>query len=54
MDYEFANVGGASYLLPFRADVRMVTADMQTRNEVEFRDYRKYAASSNVTFGEAK
>jgi hypothetical protein len=54
MDYDFSVVGGREFLLPLRAEVRMTTADFSTRNEVVFRDYRKYATESKITFDEPK
>ena len=50
LDYEFTAVGGRSFLLPLRAGVRLGTAAMQTRNDVEFHTYRKFSADSTVTF----
>ncbi len=54
LDYDYAEVGGHSFLLPLRAEILMTTSDLSTRNEVEFRDYRKYAAESSVSFEDAK
>jgi hypothetical protein len=54
MDYDFAEVGGQEYLLPLRAEIRMATAEVSTRNLVEFREYRKYTASSSITYGVEK
>ena len=50
LDYGFADVGGRRYLLPLRAEVRMGTSSMQTRNEVEFHSYKKFGAESSITF----
>jgi hypothetical protein len=41
-------------LLPLRAEIRMATSDVSTRNQVEFTEYRKYTASSSVTYGVEK
>ncbi len=50
LDYDFSDVGGHSYLLPLRADIELGTSTMRTRNEVQFRDYRKFEANSTIWF----
>jgi hypothetical protein len=51
LDYDFIDVGGRQFLLPLRADVRMVIpTKMQTRNLVEFEDYRKFSTETTITF----
>jgi len=50
VDYAPADVGGRQYLLPAKAVVEMRDPQNGTRNEVQFRDYRKFTADSNVTF----
>jgi hypothetical protein len=52
LDYGFADVGGRQFLLPLRAEVRMGTHALQTRNEVEFYSYKKFGAESTINFGE--
>ena len=52
LDYGFADVGGKQFLLPLRAEVRMGTPSLQTRNEVEFHSYKKFGAESSITFGD--
>lgn len=50
LDYDYADVGGHSFLLPIRALVRMGTNRVQTRNEVSFEHYRKFTSDTNITF----
>ena len=50
LDYDFTSVGGRQFLLPLRADVRMATAHLHTRNLVEFKEYRKFTGESTITF----
>lgn len=50
LDYGFTDVGSRQFLLPLRAEVRMGTAFMQTRNEVEFHSYKKFGAESSISF----
>jgi hypothetical protein len=55
LDYGPADVGGLTFLLPLRADVRLVPRDSNppTRNQVEFTAYRKFAGESSISFGDA-
>jgi hypothetical protein len=50
LDYGFADVGGRQFLLPLRAEVRMGTASIETRNEVEFHSYKRFGAESSIRF----
>ncbi len=50
VDYDFTKIGEQTYLLPLKAEVRMRTARMVTRNLVEFRLYRKFGADTAITF----
>jgi hypothetical protein len=50
LDYDFADIGGNQYLLPLRAVVRMRERKFLTKNEVEFRLYRKFTAEASITY----
>jgi hypothetical protein len=50
LDYDYADVGGRRYLLPARGELRIVTVSGQTRNVIEFADYRKFTSDTNVTY----
>jgi hypothetical protein len=50
LDYDFSSVGGKKFLLPLRAEVRMATEHLHTRNVVEFEGYRKFTGESTITF----
>ena len=50
LDYDFAEVGGCRYLLPLSSESTMGTDSIQTRNETEYRDYRKFDAAVTITF----
>lgn len=54
LDYDFTDVGGRQFLLPLHADVRLQTPDFYTKNEVEFRGYRKFTTDSTITYGREK
>jgi hypothetical protein len=51
LDYDYADIGGTRYLLPFRAEVRIDSRNLQSLNAVEFRNYRKFQAETTVSFG---
>lgn len=50
LDYRAQTVGNLRYLLPLRAVEWNETKTFSTRNEVEFRLYRKFAADSKIDF----
>lgn len=50
LDYDFTSISGKRFLVPLRADVRMATDHLHTRNVVAFREYRKLTAESTITF----
>jgi hypothetical protein len=50
VDYGFVKIGDRTYLLPLRAEARMGTDSIQTRNVVEFHNYRKFEGQSSITF----
>ena len=66
VDYEYRSVAGRQYLLPARADMRMlywpnralgqspVSRMMDFENEVDFGAYRKFAVDSAIDFGDGK
>jgi hypothetical protein len=50
LDYDFTKIGEQEFVLPLRAEVRMRAAKLLSKNEVEFRLYRKYSADTVITF----
>jgi hypothetical protein len=50
LDYDFTKIGDQEFVLPLRAEVRMRAAKVLSKNEVEFRLYRKYGADTTITF----
>ena len=50
LDYDYANVGEKRFLLPLRVDNRMKTAEINFKNVVEFKDYRKFTGESTISF----
>jgi len=50
VDYGETAIGAKTYLLPLGATVTLVLWVKDIRNELEFRDYRKFEANSSITF----
>lgn len=54
VEYGDVQIGGSTYVLPVRAEIVDSTRDDRQRNLIEFNNYRKFAAESTLTFGDAK
>jgi hypothetical protein len=54
VDYDLADVGGHQYLLPARSDTEMRSPRLTVRNQMEFREYRKFSTESTISFGDQK
>ena len=52
LDYDFVDLSGREFLLPLKARVRMRASRELTRNDVEFRLYRKFEAEAVISFGD--
>jgi len=52
LDYGYAKIADRDFLLPLHATLRMREARVTTRNETEFRLYRKYSTETTITFDE--
>jgi hypothetical protein len=50
LDYDLAKVGERDYILPLRSEMQLRTGRMVSKNEVEFRLYRKFSAEATITF----
>jgi hypothetical protein len=50
VEYDYAEVGGQRYLLPLHAEVNMAAGRYKTRNDVEFKDYRKFGSEAVISF----
>jgi hypothetical protein len=50
LDYDFQEISGHTFLLPLKAQVMMTTDEFMSRNDTEFRLYRKYSAESEIKF----
>jgi hypothetical protein len=52
LDYDFIEIAGGEYLLPLKARVSMRDGRFLSRNDVEFRLYRKFSAEAVISFDE--
>ncbi len=52
LDYDFIAISGREFLLPLKARVGMREGTTRTRNDVEFRLYRKFTAEATISFEE--
>jgi hypothetical protein len=50
LDYDWAEIGGERYLLPFDSDVRLTHGRELTRNVSRYENYRKFSTDANITF----
>jgi hypothetical protein len=54
LDYDFQDISGHTFLLPLKATTTMAADDYMTKNDEEFRIYRKYSAESAISFDSAE
>lgn len=52
LDYDFIDISGSKFLLPLKAQTYVRGGKLLTRNELEFRLYRKFTAEATITFEE--
>lgn len=52
VDYDYQKIGDQTYLLPLRSQVQMRDGHIASRNEIEWRQYRKYSADTSITYDE--
>lgn len=52
LDYDFIDISGQTFLLPLKARIGMRDGRILTRNDVEFRLYRKFTAEASISFEE--
>ena len=49
LDYDYTDLAGHMFLLPLKGQVFMTAADIVTRNDESFHNYRKYSADSAIS-----
>jgi hypothetical protein len=50
LDYDYQDISGHTFLLPLKATTVMAADNYMTKNDAEFRIYRKYSAESEIKF----
>src|SRR5215471_326399 len=50
LDYDYQDISGNQFLLPYKSQTDMSADGILTRNETEFRLYRKYSAESEIKY----
>jgi hypothetical protein len=50
LDYDYIDISGHTFLLPLKSETQMSADGILSRNDTEFRLYRKYSAESDVRY----
>jgi hypothetical protein len=50
LDYDFQNISGKQFVLPLRVELRSKDDRMLSKNNIEFRLYRKFTTESSIIF----
>ena len=50
LDYDFQTIGDTQYMLPLKAVLTSKLTRFMTKNEIEFRLYRKFETGSTIKF----
>jgi hypothetical protein len=50
LDYDYADIGGQQYLLPYRGELLMEGEEIFSKNLLDFLHYKKYSADSAITY----
>jgi hypothetical protein len=50
LDYDYTDIGGQKFLLPLYGEVQMDGSEFLSRNSLQFEHYRKYEASSAISY----
>ncbi len=53
LDYRYTEISGQKFMLPVSGQIIMKADGTGTKNEIEFRRYRKYSADTTITFDDA-
>ncbi|MGH9581798.1 MAG: hypothetical protein ACRD4O_02540 [Bryobacteraceae bacterium] len=53
LDYGEQEISGNTYICPLRAELRMRARGQKSRNDIEFRDYRKFETGFSIQYGSA-
>jgi len=50
LDYDYQDISGHEFLLPLKTETRMNSDGILSKNETEFRFYRKYSAEAEIKY----
>jgi hypothetical protein len=50
LDYDLVDISGQQYVCPLRALLFMRAGRQSSKNEIEFRNYRKFGTESTITY----
>jgi hypothetical protein len=50
LDYDLVSISGQQYVCPLMARLEMKAAGQKTKNEIEFRDYRKFGVDTTIQY----
>lgn len=50
LDYDFTDISGHQFLLPLKSETQMSADGVLSKNDTEFRLYRKYSAEADITY----
>jgi hypothetical protein len=50
LDYRYTGISGQKFLLPLTGQIIMRADGVGTKNDIDFRSYRKYSADTSITF----
>ena len=50
LDYDDVDIGGQKFICPLKADLRMRSGREKTKNDIEFRLYRKFGTESTIVY----
>ena len=50
LDYDLVDIAGSKHMLPTKFTTKLRSGKLLTKNEVEFRSYRKYGTESSIVF----
>jgi hypothetical protein len=53
LDYVYNRIGDTDYLLPLQFELRSREGNLLVKNDVDYDNYRKFEADSNIKFGSA-
>jgi hypothetical protein len=50
LDYDYTDISGHQFLLPLKSETQMSADGVLSRNDTEFRLYRKYSAEAEIKY----